>query len=110
LREAKGARWLRFSHYDQVIEAALKGSGVAVGKLPHLSHHLRTGALVAPLGNAGQVKVGAFYIEVARTAAPDATKPFIEWLYQEAARDAGTAPRKARGGGAPRRSGALERQ
>jgi DNA-binding transcriptional LysR family regulator len=36
LRGLKGAGWLRFSHYDQVIEAAVKGSGVAVGKRPHL--------------------------------------------------------------------------
>ena len=44
------ARTMRFSHYDQVIEAAINGSGVAIGKWPHLATHLREGVLCAPLG------------------------------------------------------------
>jgi LysR family transcriptional regulator, glycine cleavage system transcriptional activator len=32
---------LRFSHYDQVVRAAIDGSGVAVGRSPHNDHHLR---------------------------------------------------------------------
>src|SRR5512139_1337410 len=43
LRSLRGAGWMRLSHYDQVIEAARKGSGVAVGKWPHLTDDLRDG-------------------------------------------------------------------
>ncbi len=95
--DPKGARWLRFSHYDQVIEAALNGSGVAVGKLPHLAQLLREGKLVAPLGPAGSVNQGAFYVEVAASAQREAVEPFVAWLHDEARRDTAAVRR-----GAPR--------
>jgi LysR family transcriptional regulator, glycine cleavage system transcriptional activator len=88
LRSIKGAGWLRFSHYDQVIEAARKGTGVAVGKWPHLSDHLRSGELVAPLGEPGAVKVGAFYLETSDAAQPEAADVFLAWLRDEARHDA----------------------
>jgi DNA-binding transcriptional LysR family regulator len=102
LRSIKGAGWLRFSHYDQVIEAARKGTGVAVGKWPHLSDHLRSGELVAPLGAAGVVTVGAFYLEVADDARREASDVFLDWLRAESTRDANpfsaavTVPRSRR--------------
>jgi len=88
MRSVKGAGWLRFSHYDQVIEAARKGTGVAVGKWPHLSDHLRSGELVAPLGEPGAVKVGAFYLETSDAAQPEAADVFLAWLRDEARHDA----------------------
>ena len=94
LRGTKGAGWLRFSHYDQVIEAALKGSGVAIGKRPHLSQHLRQGRLVAPLGAQSVAKPGAFYIEISDSAQRDAVELFLDWLRVEAQRDA-KVPRKS---------------
>ena len=109
LPHIKGAGWLRFSHYDQVIEAARKGSGVAVGKWPHLSDHLRAGELVAPLGPAGIATVGAFYLEVPTTARREVAESFIAWLRDEAKRDGkppgagnGTSIREPRGGAATR--------
>lgn len=87
LRGAKGAGWLRFSHYDQVVEAAIKGSGVAIGKLPHLKQHLRDGVLVAPLGEQWVAELGAFYIELSRSAQADVVEPFINWLHEEARQD-----------------------
>ncbi len=88
LRSIRGAGWMRFSHYDQVIEAARKGTGVAVGKWPHLTDHLRSGALLAPLGEAGVVTVGAFYLEVSDAAQPEAADAFLAWLRDEAGHDA----------------------
>jgi DNA-binding transcriptional LysR family regulator len=82
------AGWLRFSHYDQVIEAAVKGSGVAVGKWPHLIDHLHDGRLVTPLGDKGVATLGAFYLEVADAAPEDAAKAFTAWLQAEAKEDA----------------------
>jgi len=60
-----------------VIDAALKGLGVAVGKRPHLDGHLRAGTLVAPLGAAGVAMVGAFHIEVSRHAQRSAVDTFV---------------------------------
>jgi len=37
MRALKSAGLLRFSHYDQAIAAAIAGSGVAMGKWPHLA-------------------------------------------------------------------------
>lgn len=84
VRRPRTSGWLRFSHYDQVIDAAQRGSGVAVGKLPHLSSHLEAGVLVAPLGPDGTVRVGAFHLEMAPTALSDVVEPFIDWLRAEA--------------------------
>ncbi len=92
LRSVKGAGWLRFSHYDQVIEAAKKGTGVAVGKWPHLSYHLREGTLVAPLGAAGIATVGAFYLEVPDAARGASADAFVSWLRAEARKDSDWAP------------------
>lgn len=75
LRSVEGAGWLRFSQYDQVIDAAVNGSGVAIGKLPHLTDHLREGVLVAPLGSQGVTRPGAFYVEVSGSAQRDAAAP-----------------------------------
>ena len=107
LRSIKGAGWLRFSHYDQVIEAARKGTGVAVGKWPHLSDHLRSGELVAPLGQPGAVTVGAFYLEVADDAQREASDVFLAWLRAEARRDVdpfSAAVAARRGGSRSRKS------
>lgn len=100
LPSVKSVGWSRFSHYDQVIAAALEGSGVAVGKRPHLTQHLRDGLLVAPLGEQAVATLGGFYIEVARSAQPEVVAPFVDWLHAEAERDAmeiaRTATRPAR--------------
>ena len=87
LRGVEGAQWLRFSHYDQVIEAAIKGSGVAVGKRPHLTDHLRDGTLVAPLGVEYVARPGAFHVEVSGAARRDVVEIFVNWLHLEAQRD-----------------------
>jgi len=79
----KGSGWLRFSHYDQVIAAARAGSGVAVGKWPHLAGELRAGTLVAPMGPAGEALMGAFFIELAPGAEGERTEAFTAWLRDE---------------------------
>ena len=107
LRGIKGARWLRFSHYDQVIEAAVNGSGVAIGKLPHLAQHLRDGVLVAPLGDEGVAWRGAFYVEIAESAPRKVAATFVDWLHAEAKRDEteGTPASKPRRAAASARTG-----
>ena len=59
LADLKPAGTLRFSHYDQVVQAAIDGSGVAIGRHPHNARHLREGVLVAPLGRQAVRRPGA---------------------------------------------------
>jgi DNA-binding transcriptional LysR family regulator len=87
LKNVRGSGWMRFSHYDQVIEAARKGSGVAIGKWPHLTDDLREGRLVAPLGAKGTTLVGGFYLEIAAAAERAAAEAFVAWLRNEVPRE-----------------------
>jgi DNA-binding transcriptional LysR family regulator len=79
---------LRFSHYDQVIPAAIQGSGVAMGAHPHCTHLLRDGVLCAPFGSDAVAELGAFYIVLRRDAAGSApAESFVAWLRSEVSRD-----------------------
>jgi LysR family glycine cleavage system transcriptional activator len=91
------ASTLRFSHYDQVIEAAIDGAGVAIGKRPHLVQHLRDGRLVAPFGHDWVAPLGRFDIVTATGARERAgVAAFCEWLRDEVRRDAAPPPRRPR--------------
>jgi LysR family transcriptional regulator, glycine cleavage system transcriptional activator len=88
LRKGTRAGTLRFSHYDQVIHAALEGSGVAIGKRPHLTRHLRDGVLFVPFGREWVAGLGGFDIVVAEsTARRETVDAFIAWLRNEVLRD-----------------------
>ena len=84
LRDLPGAGTLRFSHYDQLVQAAIEGSGVAIGRLPHLIQCLRDGSLVAPLGDAGSVTIGRFFVIASSRAPRDLVDAFVNWLHDEA--------------------------
>lgn len=84
VRPPRPAGSLRFSHYDQVVQAAVEGGGVAIGKRPHLIEPLRDGRLVAPLQPAGEAHIGRFVILVADTARSEVTDAFRAWLHAEA--------------------------
>jgi LysR family glycine cleavage system transcriptional activator len=79
----------RFSHYDQVVEAALAGSGVAIGKRPHLNGKLQAGTLCAPFGTDGVATLGSFHVVVAPSATGRGAvgEAFVAWLRSEVRRD-----------------------
>ena len=87
IRGLKPTGWLRFSHYDLVVEAAIAGNGVAIGKWPYLARHLREGVLAAPLGDAGMATIASFYVVVAEMAPKNAVESFVTWLRAEAQED-----------------------
>jgi DNA-binding transcriptional LysR family regulator len=96
MRQIKPAGTLRFSHYDQVVQAAVEGSGVAIGKTPHLTRHLRDGVLIVPFGRREVASLGSFYIVVAEAAARrDTVEAFVAWLRGEAHRDDAIASNRA---------------
>jgi LysR family transcriptional regulator, glycine cleavage system transcriptional activator len=84
----KPASTLRFPQYDQVVSAAIEGSGVAMGVLPYLARHLREGVLCAPFGREGVAHRGTFFV-VCRpdVAERDAVKAFVAWLWSEVRRE-----------------------
>ena len=67
LRDFEPAGKLHFSHYDQLIQAALDGHGVALGRHPLLRQLLRERKLVAPFKN--KVASSRAYYVVESTAA-----------------------------------------
>ena len=85
----KPASTLRFfSHYDQVIPAAIEGSGVAMGARPHLNNYLRDGVLCVPFGLDMAVNLSSFFIVLRRdVGGDDAVEKFVAWLQSEVNRD-----------------------
>jgi DNA-binding transcriptional LysR family regulator len=89
---------LRFKLYDQLIQAAVAGQGVALGRIPLIAEHLRDGRLVAPFPKRYESARG-YYAVVAPHAVdrPDVTE-FVTWLADEAKREVGqrapAAPRR----------------
>jgi len=85
LPDLKPAGSMRFSLYDQVIQATLGGQGVALGRIPLISELLRDGRLVAPFPKRYDSPRSYFVI-----VAPHATQradvaAFVAWLQREAA-------------------------
>jgi len=87
--DLKPAGSLRFSHYDQVINAALGGQGIALGRRPLIRSFLANGTLVTPFP-VGPVTDRAYYIVRAAASAPrEEVDQFMQWLMQESAQLAG---------------------
>jgi LysR family transcriptional regulator, glycine cleavage system transcriptional activator len=88
--DLKPAGALHFSQYEQMIQAAMSGQGVALGRQPLLNELLESGALVAPFK---QTLVGSrayFIIESRFAAGKPHVREFAQWLLAEAARTPGT--------------------
>lgn len=92
LPDLQPAGGLHFSHYDQLIQAAANGEGVALGRLPLLSKQIRDGRLVMPFEKArgrGTVSTrGYFMLATPAAAGRPEVKHFMDWLLAEARQDA----------------------
>jgi LysR family transcriptional regulator, glycine cleavage system transcriptional activator len=98
LDNLKSAGTLRFSHYDQVVQAAIDGNGVAIGRNAHCARHLREGLLVAPFGSQAIVNWGTYFVLIApRAAKRPVVKEFVAWLRDEIRQDAKTEGLKGPG-------------
>lgn len=83
----KPAGALRFRIYDQVVQAAVGGQGVALGRLPMIAEHLRDGRLIAPFAKKYDSARGYFALAAPRAAERDDVRAFMGWLADEAARE-----------------------
>src|SRR5882762_3192624 len=87
---------LRFSHYDQLMQAAIAGQGIALGRSRFVNNWLRLGKLMLPFGRrymSSPADSRAYFIVLARGATRPEVAEFSSWLLQQAqAEDAETAP------------------
>jgi LysR family transcriptional regulator, glycine cleavage system transcriptional activator len=88
LRRLRPAGSLRFSQYDQMIQAALEGQGVALAISPLVRRHLRAGRLVAPFEQRFATPRGYYLLTSARGQRRPEVRAFVAWLIDAAARDA----------------------
>jgi DNA-binding transcriptional LysR family regulator len=84
--QLKPAGSLRFSLYDQVIQAALQGQGVALGRLPVISELLERRQLVAPFPKRFDSQRGYYVLVAPHAQARADVIAFVEFLRGEASR------------------------
>lgn len=84
LDDLKPSGTLHFTRYDQMIQAAMAGQGVALGLSPLIDEQLRLGQLVAPFEQTAPSSK-AYVLMLARAAAgrPEVVA-FCDWLREEA--------------------------
>lgn len=84
--QAKGT--LRFSHYDQLIRAAVDARGIALGRMPLIRDLIQSGQLATPFKSARynlSAEDRAYWLMVSPSAAarPDVAT-FVDWLMAQA--------------------------
>jgi DNA-binding transcriptional LysR family regulator len=84
LAELKPAGSLRFSQYDQTIQAAIDGQGVALGTSPLVRQPIRQGKLIAPLEKKSESSRAYYLITSADAAERPEVKDFAAWLLRQA--------------------------
>jgi len=98
--DLKPTGMLHFSSYDQIIQAAIAGQGVALGRLPLLERQLAGRQLVAPFRKSLVSPRGYCVIVSTRSADRPEVRAFVDWLVLTAAPQA-----EERGPGSGRRQG-----
>jgi len=83
----KAAGSLRFSQYDQTIQAAVDGQGVALGTSPLVRQLIRQGRLIAPLEKEFESSRAYFLVMSADAAQRPEVKDFAGWLVRQARRE-----------------------
>ena len=83
LRDFKPAGALQFSQYDQLVQAAINGQGVALGRLPLLRRTLRDKQLVTPFRKSIVSSRGYYLVRSSRTAGKQDVAGFEAWLLEE---------------------------
>ena len=96
LAELKPAASLRFSHYDQVVDAAVGGQGVALGRRPLVRSLVADGSLVTPFDRASVVDRAYYIVRTSATRSRAEVDDFVQWLVRESAPPAAPARRKAK--------------
>jgi len=83
--ELAPAGTLRFSQYDLLLQAAISGQGVALGRSPLIDHALAQGQLVTPFPRRYDSPRGYFVLSGAEVEGRTEVREFIAFLRDEAA-------------------------
>jgi DNA-binding transcriptional LysR family regulator len=86
--DLKSAGGLHFSQYEQMIQAAIAGQGVALGRQPLVNDLIQSGALAAPFKQTVGGSRSYFIIESPLAAGKPHVCAFAAWLIDEVKRDA----------------------
>lgn len=82
---------LRFSQYDQVIQAAVDGQGVALGSRALVHQLIRQGKLVAPLAQSNDTERSYYLLTAPDSETRADVQSFIGWLLGQARWSASTS-------------------
>jgi LysR family glycine cleavage system transcriptional activator len=85
LERPRTNRGLTFSHYDQIMQAAIAGQGVALGRFPIIDPLLADRRLVMPLKDKRYAAPAhrAYWLVLPRSPGEE-VKVFAEWIQQQA--------------------------
>lgn len=95
LADLRPAGALRFSSYDQLVQAAVAGQGIALGRMPLVASLMRSKRLVAPFAATVASPRGYVLIASAAAAARPEVTAFADWI-KRAARAPGSSGRSGR--------------
>ena len=84
IADLKPAGTLHFSQYDQIIQAAVNGQGVALGRLPLVAGLIAQHKLVAPFQSAMGSPRGYFLVQSDAGSRKPEVQEFVAWLRTEA--------------------------
>ena len=97
LRDLQPAGALYFNQYDQMIQAAIQGQGVALGISTLVHDLLQNGSLIAPFATPAAVDTRAcFIVRSSLAVGKSHVEAFVHWLLDEAKRDAESEPALSR--------------
>ncbi len=85
------ARGLEFDNSAMLIEAAVLGHGVALGRTALVARHMREGRLVALFGETHPADYSYYAVCPEASADQPKVRAFIDWLIEEATEDASWA-------------------
>src|SRR5215470_72036 len=91
IHDLKPAGSLRFNHSSEVMQAAVDGLGVALGRIPLINSLLKERKLVAPFRNKYATTRAYFIVTTTRAAKRPGAQAFVDWLLEEARKDADEA-------------------
>ena len=80
----RAAGSLRFSQYDQTIQAAIDGQGVALGTSPLVRQPIKQGKLIAPLERKFDSSRAYYLVIAADAGARPEVNEFAAWLLRQA--------------------------
>lgn len=86
---------LRFNHFDQVIQAAVDGQGVALGREPLIDQLLQQRKLVAPFPDRYATPRAYYIVRASHAALRPEAQAFSDWLQEEVRADAAEGERPA---------------